>query len=74
MMAIIFNANTVVTFANDLKDIPMLKNADYGFAVENAKPQVREAADHTIGSNNTDSVVKTIEKIYYNKRSAHLMD
>lgn len=53
-------ADRVVVFGDNLNDIPMLKVADVAVAVENALPEVKEAADIVIGPNTDDSVAEFI--------------
>ena len=43
----------------------MLLCADHGFAVENAQPEVKAAAGHQIGPNDSDAVVKTIARLFH---------
>ncbi|GKX68676.1 HAD-IIB family hydrolase [Inconstantimicrobium mannanitabidum] len=61
------SADTIITFGNDVKDIDMIQLADYGYAVENAVDEVKEVSPNIIGSNDNDSVVKIIEKLFYSK-------
>ncbi len=53
-------AERVVVFGDSLNDLPMLEIADLGVAVENALPEVKEAADIVIGPNYTDAVARFI--------------
>ena len=53
-------ATRVVAFGDNLNDLPMLAAADLAVAVENALPQVRQAADIVIGPNTADSVARFI--------------
>ena len=55
-------AERIVVFGDSLNDLPMLGIADLGVAVENALPEVKEAADIVIGPNYTDSVARFIEE------------
>lgn len=50
----------VVVFGDNLNDLPMMEVADCPVAVGNALPQVKEAADIIIGSNDTPSVAEFI--------------
>lgn len=50
----------VVVFGDQVNDIPMMREADLAVAVENAVPQVKEAADIIIGSNTEDAVARFI--------------
>ena len=53
-------ADRVVAFGDNLNDLPLLRAADVAVAVENAVPQVKDAADIVIGPNTADSVAKFI--------------
>ncbi len=57
----------LVVFAGVKEDISMIKVADEGYAVKNALDEVKEIASHVIGDNQSDSVVKTIKKLFYLK-------
>ncbi len=52
----------VVVFGDNLNDIPMMEAADLAVAVENALPQVKEAADIIIGPNTEPSVARFIRQ------------
>ncbi|MDE7427522.1 MAG: Cof-type HAD-IIB family hydrolase [Muribaculaceae bacterium] len=58
-------AERVVVFGDSVNDLPMMDVADLSVAVENALPEVKEAADIIIGSNTSDAVARFIEKDYY---------
>ncbi len=53
-------ADKIVCFGDNINDLPMMREADLAVAVENALPEVKEAADIVIGPNTTDSVAKFI--------------
>lgn len=53
-------ADRVVVFGDNLNDISMMQVADVAVAVSNAFPEVKEAADIVIGSNDDDAVAKFI--------------
>lgn len=53
-------ADRVVCFGDNINDLPMMAAADMAVAVENALPEVKEAADIVIGPNTKDSVAKFI--------------
>lgn len=55
-----YGATRIVAFGDNINDIPMLKAADLAVAVENALPEVKEAADIVIGPNTSDSVARFI--------------
>lgn len=50
----------IVCFGDNINDLPMMKAADLAVAVDNALPEVKEAADIVIGPNTADSVAKFI--------------
>lgn len=53
-------AERVVVFGDNFNDLSMMKAADWSVAVANAVPQVKEAADEVIGSNEADAVPRYI--------------
>ncbi len=56
----------IVSFGDNLNDIPMFEASDECYAVENAKQEVKERATGIIESNNDNGVVKAItQKEYY---------
>lgn len=54
----------VVSFGDNLNDIPMFEASNESYAVMNAKDEVKQKATGIIESNNDDGVVKYIEKIF----------
>lgn len=52
-----------VAFGDSLNDIPMLKSAGVGIAVENARDEVKAVADYICPSNDEDGVAEVIEMI-----------
>jgi len=63
------SADTLVAFGNNKNNIPMMEIADYSYAVANATEELLAIEPRTIGDNNSDAVVKTIEKHFYSKMS-----
>lgn len=53
-------ADRVIAFGDNINDLPMMREADLAVAVENALPEVKEAADIVIGANTTDAVARFI--------------
>ncbi len=51
----------IVGFGDNLNDLPMFMACDVRVAVENAKPEVKAAADHICGANTSDGVARWIE-------------
>lgn len=50
----------ITAFGDQGNDLEMIRAADVGVAVANATPEIREAADLVIGSNQEDAVVRFI--------------
>jgi hypothetical protein len=57
------DAGEVVAIGDMPNDLPMLAWAGTSYAVANAHPAVRAAADHVIGSNDEDAVAQLIENL-----------
>lgn len=53
-------ADRIVCFGDNINDLPMMRVADVAVAVQNALPEVLEAADVVIGPNTDDAVAKFI--------------
>ena len=51
----------IIGFGDNLNDLPMFAACDVRVAVENAKDEVRKAADHICAANIDDGVVKWLE-------------
>lgn len=56
-------ADRTVVFGDNLNDIDMMRAADVAIAVDNALPEVKEAATEVIGPNYADSVAETIARL-----------
>lgn len=52
----------IMACGDGMNDIAMLKAVGLGIAMENAEPEVKEAADYITASNDEDGVAKAIEK------------
>ena len=52
----------IIAFGDDLNDIEMLTECEYGIAVENAVTEVKKTADYICKSNDNDGVAEFIEK------------
>jgi Cof subfamily protein (haloacid dehalogenase superfamily) len=52
----------IVGFGDNFNDLPMFAACDVRVAPENAKPEVKAAADYICGANNDDGVAKWLEK------------
>lgn len=53
----------IAAFGDNGNDLEMLRLAHYSFAMENARPEVKAAANYQIGDNNSSAVLDTIEKL-----------
>lgn len=51
-----------MTFGDYMNDLDMIKNAHYGYAMENAVPEVRQAARFIAPSNDQNGVVKVLNE------------
>lgn len=60
-------ADRLVVYGDNLNDLPMMAVADLAIAVENALPEVKEAADIVIGPHTTDAVAESMQAIFYDK-------
>ena len=56
-------AKDVIAFGDDLIDIGMLKLCGTGIAMSNALPEVKNAADLVIGSNDEDGIAEYLDSI-----------
>ena len=52
----------IMACGDGMNDVAMLKAVGLGVAMENAEPEVKEAADYITASNDEDGVAKAIEK------------
>lgn len=55
------NFNRLISFGDNLNDIPMFEISDECYAVENASPKLKELSTSVIDSNINDGVIKYIE-------------
>jgi hypothetical protein len=55
-------ADRLVVYGDNLNDLPMMAVADVAVAVDNALPQVKDAADIVIGANSADAVARHISQ------------
>ena len=53
-----------MAFGDSGNDIEMLKHVQYGIAMENASPEVKEIAKYTAPSNNDEGVLEIIEQYF----------
>ena len=57
-----FHFDKLVTFGDNLNDIPMFQVSDECYAVENAADELKKIATNIIGANTEDSVAHFIFK------------
>ena len=62
-------AERTVVFGDNLNDLPMFGIATLSVAVDNAQPEVKQAADIVTGANYTDAVAHFIEHDFNSKHS-----
>lgn len=55
--------DNVISFGDNLNDLPMFNASDQSYAVSNAKNEVKAKATAVIGSNNGDGVARYLENI-----------
>ena len=58
----LLGCDRVVCFGDALNDLPIFREADFCFAVENAAPELKAAADGIIGSSQEDGVARWLEQ------------
>jgi hydroxymethylpyrimidine pyrophosphatase-like HAD family hydrolase len=61
--------HAVVSFGDQLIDIPMFQISDLAVAVENAHEEVKNAAGHIIGPHDSDAVARFLYADYYGEPS-----
>ena len=59
-----YGFDEIVAFGDNLNDLPMFEQADIKVAVENARDEVKAAADHIIGTNGEDGVAQWLLSRY----------
>lgn len=59
-------SDEVAAFGDNLNDLAMLQHVAYGYAVANARPEVKEIAYKVIGTNNQGAVLDEIDQILDN--------
>ena len=57
------NFDRLISFGDNLNDIPMFQISDECYAVENASPKLKELSTAVIDSNINDGVIKYIESV-----------
>ena len=57
----------IITFGDNVNDIPMFKISDECYALENAAEVLKEIATDVIGNNNDDAVAKFLQQRYKEK-------
>ena len=59
-----YNYDKVICFGDNLNDIPLFQGSDKGYAVENARQELKDIADGTIGSNMNNGVAEFLKQNY----------
>lgn len=54
--------STMIAFGDMPNDVPMLRLAGHGVAMENAHPEAKEAADEVAATNSEDGVARILER------------
>jgi hypothetical protein len=60
-------AQKLVVFGSGSSDIDMMHIADISLCLKNAPESIKAAATYVLNSENSDDILKTIEKIYHKK-------
>lgn len=63
----VIQSDTVVVFGDKDEDISMFQVADVSYAVENSSEDIKKIASEVISDNDSDTVVRTIKKLFYSK-------
>jgi len=63
-----FQEHAVVSFGDQLIDVPMFRISDLAIAVQNAPEEVKNAAGQIIGAHDTDAVAKYLYADYYGRQ------
>ncbi|MGX8700948.1 HAD-IIB family hydrolase [Caproiciproducens sp.] len=63
-----YGMEKVAAFGDDESDAGMIAAADYGYAVANATDSLKEAAPRIIGGQDSDAVVRAMEKLFHAKK------
>lgn len=61
------NSDEVMTIGDNINDLSMLKWAKYSVAVDNAEPEVKEAANFKTSSNRQNGVAEAISRVLSDK-------
>jgi len=57
-----FASDEIIAVGDDVNDIEMIKGAGLGIAVDNALPQVKEAASYIVASNDEGGVAEVVNE------------
>lgn len=61
------NHSRIITFGDNVNDIPMFEISDECYALENAADVLKQIATQVIGNNNDDAVAKLLQQRYKGK-------
>ena len=59
-----YNYDKVICFGDNLNDIPLFQGSDKGYAVENARQELKDIADGVIGANTDNGVAEFLKQNY----------
>lgn len=59
-----YGYDQIISFGDNLNDIPMFEASDKSYAVANARPELKQLAHKVIGSNVENGVAKYLEEIW----------
>ncbi|WP_428936974.1 HAD-IIB family hydrolase [Fontivita pretiosa] len=57
-------AEQIIAIGDDINDLHMIRNAGLGVAMGNARPQVQQAAQLVIGSNQEEGLARFLEELF----------
>ncbi|MDD3428793.1 MAG: HAD family hydrolase [Oscillospiraceae bacterium] len=63
-----YKKDKLVSFGDNINDLPMFEMSDISCAVQNALPQLKQAATQVIGANTQDGVYKWLKKEWKQKK------
>ena len=64
----------IITFGSKIHDLEMIKLSDFSIALKTSDQEVIKHVSHVIDSDDPDSVVKLMHKIYYSKNPQKYID
>ena len=64
----------IITFGSKIHDLEMIKLSDFSIALKSADKEIKDHAGYVIDSEDPDSIVKLMNKIYYSKNPQKIID